>query len=70
MDEIQEGLRYLFQTSSPYTLCISGTGHAGMEVGRGRVMTSFTFCLGGAVEAAAGLLLLGGVDLGGWLQGG
>ncbi|KAI8464850.1 MAG: pyridoxal phosphate-dependent transferase [Monoraphidium minutum] len=31
MDEIQEGLRYLFQTESPYTLCISGTGHAGME---------------------------------------
>ncbi|GBF98320.1 alanine-glyoxylate transaminase [Raphidocelis subcapitata] len=31
MDEIQGGLRYLFQTSSPYTLCISGTGHAGME---------------------------------------
>lgn len=32
MDEIQKGLRYLFQTDSPYTLCISGTGHAGMEV--------------------------------------
>lgn len=31
MDEIQEGLRYLFQTKSPYTLCVSGTGHAGME---------------------------------------
>ncbi|KIZ02593.1 Serine--pyruvate aminotransferase [Monoraphidium neglectum] len=31
MDEIQGGLRYLFQTDSPYTLCISGTGHAGME---------------------------------------
>eukprot|EP00884_Botryococcus_braunii_P004442 jgi/Botrbrau1/1399/Bobra.0063s0099.2 len=31
MDEIQEGLRYLFQTQSPYTLLISGTGHAGME---------------------------------------
>lgn len=29
MDEIQEGLRYLFQTKSPYTLLISGTGHAG-----------------------------------------
>jgi alanine-glyoxylate transaminase/serine-glyoxylate transaminase/serine-pyruvate transaminase len=31
MDEIQEGLRYLFQTKSPYTLAVSGTGHAGME---------------------------------------
>lgn len=32
MDEIQAGLRYLFQTSSNYTLCASGTGHAGMEM--------------------------------------
>ena len=32
MDEVQEGLRYLFQTSSKYTLCASGTGHAGMEM--------------------------------------
>lgn len=31
MDEIQQGLRYLFQTDSKYTLCVSGTGHAGME---------------------------------------
>ena len=31
MDEIQEGLRYTFQTDSPYTLMVSGTGHAGME---------------------------------------
>ncbi|KAK9796979.1 hypothetical protein WJX73_006302 [Symbiochloris irregularis] len=31
MDEIQEGLRYLFQTKSPYVLLVSGTGHAGME---------------------------------------
>eukprot|EP00878_Enallax_costatus_P007361 GHUV01007710.1.p1 GENE.GHUV01007710.1~~GHUV01007710.1.p1 ORF type:complete len:415 (+),score=114.74 GHUV01007710.1:230-1474(+) len=31
MDEIKEGLRYMFQTESPYTLMISGTGHAGME---------------------------------------
>ena len=32
MDEVQEGLRYLFQTASNYTLCASGTGHAGMEM--------------------------------------
>eukprot|EP00887_Chlorella_sp_A99_P003976 scaffold11.g3976.t1 len=31
MDEVQQGLRYTFQTESPYTLCVSGTGHAGME---------------------------------------
>ncbi|KAL3150996.1 hypothetical protein ABBQ38_012869 [Trebouxia sp. C0009 RCD-2024] len=31
MDEIQQGLRYLFQTTSPYVLLVSGTGHAGME---------------------------------------
>ncbi len=30
MDDIQTGLRYVFQTSSKYTLLISGTGHAGM----------------------------------------
>lgn len=32
MDEVQQGLRYLFQTDSKYTLCASGTGHAGMEM--------------------------------------
>jgi alanine-glyoxylate transaminase / serine-glyoxylate transaminase / serine-pyruvate transaminase len=26
MDEIQEGLRYVFQTDSKYTLMVSGTG--------------------------------------------
>ncbi|KAK9903304.1 hypothetical protein WJX75_002360 [Coccomyxa subellipsoidea] len=31
MNEIQDGLKYLFQTSSKYVLLISGTGHAGME---------------------------------------
>ena len=31
MDEIQEGLKYLFQTDLGNTLLISGTGHAGME---------------------------------------
>lgn len=31
MDEVQQGLRYVFQTDSQYTLCVSGTGHAGME---------------------------------------
>jgi alanine-glyoxylate transaminase/serine-glyoxylate transaminase/serine-pyruvate transaminase len=31
MDEISEGLRYVLQTDSPYTLMVSGTGHAGME---------------------------------------
>jgi aspartate aminotransferase-like enzyme len=31
MDDIQEGLRYLFQTDSKYTLMMTGSGHAGME---------------------------------------
>lgn len=31
MDDISDGLRYLFQTDSKYTLMVSGTGHAGME---------------------------------------
>ncbi|CAK0786663.1 hypothetical protein CVIRNUC_009877 [Coccomyxa viridis] len=31
MDEIQDGLRYMFQTKSKYVCLISGTGHAGME---------------------------------------
>ena len=29
--EIQQGLQYVFQTSSKYTLLVSGSGHAGME---------------------------------------
>ena len=29
--EIQEGLRYVFQTDSQHVLMTSGTGHAGME---------------------------------------
>ena len=29
--EIQQGLRYVFQTNSKYVLMVSGTGHAGME---------------------------------------
>ncbi len=28
MDDIQEGLRYVFQTDSKYTLLVSGTGAA------------------------------------------
>lgn len=31
MDEIKEGLRYLFQTKADVVCCVSGTGHAGME---------------------------------------
>ncbi|CAL5222062.1 g4362 [Coccomyxa viridis] len=31
MDEIQDGLRYMFQTKSKYVCLISGTGHSGME---------------------------------------
>ncbi|XP_076057048.1 alanine-glyoxylate aminotransferase isoform X2 [Oratosquilla oratoria] len=31
MDEVKDGLRYLFQTQAEVVCCISGTGHAGME---------------------------------------
>lgn len=33
MDEVIAGLQYIIQTSSPYTLAISGSGHAAMEAG-------------------------------------
>lgn len=31
MDEIKEGLQYVFQTTNPLTLCVSASGHGGME---------------------------------------
>lgn len=31
MDDIKEGLKYVFQTRNPLTLCISASGHGGME---------------------------------------
>lgn len=31
MDEIKAGLQYAFQTKNPVTLCISSSGHGGME---------------------------------------
>lgn len=31
MDEIKDGLRYIFQTKNPLTLCVSTSGHGGME---------------------------------------
>lgn len=31
MDEIKEGMRYVFQTQNPWTLVVSGPGHLGME---------------------------------------
>lgn len=33
MDDIKEGIKYLFQTTNPLTLCLSASGHAGMEAG-------------------------------------
>jgi len=33
MDDIKEGVKYLFQTNNSLTLCISASGHAGMETG-------------------------------------
>lgn len=31
MDEIKEGVQYLFQTTNPITFCTTGSGNAGME---------------------------------------
>jgi len=31
MDDVKEGIQYIFQTNNKLTLAISGTGHAGME---------------------------------------
>lgn len=31
MDDIKEGLKYVFQTRNPLTICISASGHGGME---------------------------------------
>ncbi|XP_049291686.1 3-hydroxykynurenine transaminase isoform X1 [Anopheles funestus] len=31
MDEVKDGLRYIFQTESRATMCVSGSAHAGME---------------------------------------
>lgn len=31
MDDIKEGLKYLFQTTNSLTFCVSGAGHSGLE---------------------------------------
>lgn len=31
MDEIKEGIQYVFQTKNKATMCITASGHAGME---------------------------------------
>lgn len=31
MDEVKEGIKYIFQTLNDATMCISGSGHSGME---------------------------------------
>lgn len=31
MDEIKEGIKYIFQTSNTLSLCVSGAGHAAIE---------------------------------------
>lgn len=31
MDDIKEGCQYIFQTKNPVTLCVSASGHGGME---------------------------------------
>lgn len=31
MDEVKEGIKYVFQTQNKWTVCVSGAGHAAME---------------------------------------
>lgn len=31
MDDVKEGIKYLFQTKNELTFCVSGAGHAGLE---------------------------------------
>lgn len=31
MDEVKNGLSYIFQTQNEVVCCLSGTGHSGME---------------------------------------
>ncbi|MDL5363311.1 alanine--glyoxylate aminotransferase family protein [Halalkalicoccus sp. NIPERK01] len=38
MDDIQDGLRYLFQTDNEHTLAVSGTGSAAMEAAFGNLV--------------------------------
>ena len=38
MDEIKEGLQYLFQTKNTLTLAISASGHSGMEAAIGNLL--------------------------------
>lgn len=38
MDEIKEGLQYMFQTRNKLTLAISASGHSGIEASIGNVL--------------------------------
>lgn len=38
MDEVREGLKYLFQTRNPVTFCGTGSGNAGMEIALGNLL--------------------------------
>lgn len=38
MDEVKEGLKYLFQTKNPVTFCVSGSGNSGMETVLGNLI--------------------------------
>lgn len=38
MDEIRDGLKYIFQTRNPVTFCGTGSGTAGMEIVLGNLL--------------------------------
>lgn len=38
MDEVKEGLKYVFQTKNAVTFCGTGSGNAGMEIVLGNLI--------------------------------
>lgn len=38
MDEIRDGLKYLFQTKNPATFCVTGSGQSGLECALGNLI--------------------------------
>lgn len=38
MDEVRDGLKYIFQTKNPVTFCASGSGTSGMETVLGNLI--------------------------------
>lgn len=51
MDEVREGLKYLFQTNNKITFCGTGTGNSGIEIALGNLIEKndvVLICVNGA----------------------